>query len=90
MEVTTSATSAGHVTRGFIKAKSKSFRSFNCFLYHTMSGLYRRPSGAQSKRLLSSLSLAFVALLAVFCFTSPVVKAEEASSEYGTVIGIGT
>ncbi|KAK7440063.1 ATPase with role in protein import into the ER [Stygiomarasmius scandens] len=53
-----------------------------------MSGLYRRPSGAQSKRLLSSLSLAFVALLAVFCFTSPVVKAEDATSEYGTVIGI--
>ncbi|THU93826.1 heat shock protein 70 [Dendrothele bispora CBS 962.96] len=53
-----------------------------------MSGLYRRPSGVQSKRLLSSLSLAFVALLAIFSFTSPAVKAEEASSEYGTVIGI--
>ncbi|KAF5352939.1 hypothetical protein D9758_007870 [Tetrapyrgos nigripes] len=52
-----------------------------------MSGLHRRPSGAQSRRLLSSLSLLFAALLALLCFTSPAVKAEEVS-EYGTVIGI--
>lgn len=49
----------------------------------------RLPTRTQSRRLLSSLSLALFALTAVVCFTAPAVKAEEAHSEYGTVIGIG-
>ncbi|KAF9074519.1 heat shock protein 70 family [Rhodocollybia butyracea] len=47
----------------------------------------RRPSRSQSRRVLSSLSFAFFALLAAVSFCSPAVSAEEAS-EYGTVIGI--
>ncbi|KAJ3897069.1 hypothetical protein F5879DRAFT_1037488 [Lentinula edodes] len=39
----------------------------------------------QSRRVLSSLSFA---LLAVLTFCSPAVRAEESNSEYGTVIGI--
>ncbi|KAJ3720262.1 heat shock protein 70 family [Lentinula guzmanii] len=54
-----------------------------------MSRLSRRPSRSQSRRVLSSLSFAIFALLAVLTFCSPAVRAEESSSEYGTVIGIG-
>ncbi|KAH7868328.1 heat shock protein 70 family [Lentinula edodes] len=53
-----------------------------------MSRLSRRPSHSQSRRVLSSLSFAFFALLAVLTFCSPAVRAEESNSEYGTVIGI--
>ncbi|KAJ3980339.1 heat shock protein 70 family [Lentinula detonsa] len=53
-----------------------------------MSRLSRRPSRSQSRRVLSSLSFAIFALLAVLTFCSPAVRAEESSSEYGTVIGI--
>ncbi|KAJ3753171.1 heat shock protein 70 family [Lentinula raphanica] len=53
-----------------------------------MSRLSRRPSRSQSRRVLSSLSFALFALLAVLTFCSPAVRAEESTSEYGTVIGI--
>jgi hypothetical protein len=46
------------------------------------------PTHAQSRYILSSLSIAFFALLAIVCFTQP-VQAEEAHPQYGTVIGIG-
>lgn len=48
----------------------------------------RRPSRSQSRRVLSSLSFALFALLAIISFCSPAVNAEESTSEYGTVIGI--
>jgi heat shock protein 5 len=54
----------------------------------TMIRLARRPTRAQSRHILSSLSIAFLALLAVVCFTQPAL-AEEVHPEYGTVIGIG-
>jgi len=47
-----------------------------------------RPTRTQSRHFLSSLSIAFFALLAIVCFTQG-VQAEEAHPEYGTVIGIG-
>ncbi|KIN95578.1 hypothetical protein M404DRAFT_153608, partial [Pisolithus tinctorius Marx 270] len=51
---------------------------------------HRRPSRARSRHLLSSLSLFFVALVALLCFCSPVAAQDSAKkSEYGTVIGIG-
>ena len=53
-----------------------------------MIRLARRPTRAQSRNIISSLSIAFFALLAIVCFTQP-VQAEEAHPEYGTVIGIG-
>ncbi|KAL0952582.1 hypothetical protein HGRIS_006838 [Hohenbuehelia grisea] len=54
-----------------------------------MSRLSRRPSRTQSRRMLSSLSIAFFALLAIVCLCPVSVAAEEkAKSEYGTVIGI--
>ncbi|KIK50753.1 hypothetical protein GYMLUDRAFT_51014 [Collybiopsis luxurians FD-317 M1] len=53
-----------------------------------MSRLFRRPSRSQSRRVLSSLSFALFAFLAILSFCSPAVSAEEATSEYGTVIGI--
>lgn len=49
----------------------------------------RYPTRTQSRRILSSLSLGFFALVALACFTTPAVGAEEAHPEYGTVIGIG-
>ncbi|KAI6148136.1 heat shock protein 70 family [Pisolithus tinctorius] len=50
---------------------------------------HRRPSRARSRHLLSSLSLFFVALVALLCFCSPVAAQDSAKkSEYGTVIGI--
>lgn len=52
-----------------------------------MSRLARHPTRAQSWHLLSTLSFAVFALLALVSF-SP-VNAEEAHPEYGTVIGIG-
>ncbi|KAG5645645.1 hypothetical protein DXG03_005636 [Asterophora parasitica] len=48
----------------------------------------RSPTRTQTRRMLSSLSLGFFALVALACFTAPAAKAEEAKSEYGTVIGI--
>jgi len=53
-----------------------------------MASLARRPTRSQAKRLFSSLSVALFALVALVAF-SPVVQAEEAHPEYGTVIGIG-
>ncbi|KAK2462475.1 hypothetical protein APHAL10511_005445 [Amanita phalloides] len=47
----------------------------------------RRPTHAQSRQLLSSLSIFFIAFLAVLCFCPTAVQAE-AHPEYGTVIGI--
>ncbi|EIW76667.1 heat shock protein 70 [Coniophora puteana RWD-64-598 SS2] len=53
-----------------------------------MSGPHRRPSRAQSRKMVSSLSLIFFAFLAILCLC-PVASAQDASkSEYGTVIGI--
>ena len=48
----------------------------------------RRPTRPQSRHILSSISIAFFALLAIVCFTQA-VQVEEAHPEYGTVIGIG-
>ncbi|KAF9489101.1 heat shock protein 70 [Pleurotus eryngii] len=48
----------------------------------------RRPSRTQSRRLLSSLSIAFFALIAIVCLCPVAVRAEDGASEYGTVIGI--
>lgn len=51
----------------------------------------RPPTRIQSRRLFSSLSLAFFLLVAILCLTAPSVKAaDEPHAEYGTVIGIGT
>lgn len=55
-----------------------------------MSRLNCRPSRTQSQRIVSSVSIALFAFLALICLYSPVVKAEETHAEYGTVIGIGT
>ncbi|KAI5985101.1 heat shock protein 70 family [Pisolithus albus] len=50
---------------------------------------HRRPSRARPRHLVSSLSLLFVAFVAVLCFCSPVAAQESGKkSEYGTVIGI--
>ncbi|KAJ7830520.1 heat shock protein 70 family [Mycena olivaceomarginata] len=49
----------------------------------------RLPTRTHSLRILSSLSLIIVSLLALLAF-SPVASAEETHAEYGTVIGIGT
>jgi heat shock protein 5 len=52
----------------------------------------RPPTRTQSRRLLSSLSVAFLLLVALLCLTAPSVKAttsDPPNSEYGTVIGIG-
>ncbi|KAG6810250.1 78 kDa glucose-regulated protein [Tricholoma furcatifolium] len=46
------------------------------------------PTMRSTRRLFSSLSLGFFALVALACFTAPAAKAEESKSEYGTVIGI--
>lgn len=54
-----------------------------------MSRLARHPTRAQSWHLLSTLSFAVFALLALVSFSPAVVNAEEAHPEYGTVIGIG-
>jgi heat shock protein 5 len=48
----------------------------------------RLPTRSQTRRLLSSLSLGFLGLVAIACCVAPAAKAEEAKSEYGTVIGI--
>lgn len=53
-----------------------------------MSRLTSRPTRTHSLRILSSLSLLIISLLALVSF-SPVASAEEAHAEYGTVIGIG-
>jgi heat shock protein 5 len=49
----------------------------------------RPPTRTQSRRLFSSLSVAFFILVAILCFTAPVKAVEEPHAEYGTVIGIG-
>lgn len=49
----------------------------------------RLPTRSQSRRMFSSLSILLFALLAIVTLT-PTVSAEDAKSEYGTVIGIGT
>jgi heat shock protein 5 len=52
----------------------------------------RPPTRTQSQRLLSSLSVAFLLLIALLCFTAPPVKAntfDPPNPDYGTVIGIG-
>ena len=55
-----------------------------------MSRFARRPSRAQSRRLASSLSLFFVACLALLLVCPLAVKADEdAKAKYGPVIGIG-
>ncbi|KAI0789162.1 heat shock protein 70 [Abortiporus biennis] len=54
-----------------------------------MAGLYRRPTKTQSRRLASSLSLFFLACIALLLLCPAAVKADEDKSEkYGTVIGI--
>ena len=55
-----------------------------------MSRFTRRPSRTQSRRLASSLTLFFVAVLALLLVCPVAVKAEEdAKAKYGPVIGIG-
>ncbi|KAF9447484.1 heat shock protein 70 [Macrolepiota fuliginosa MF-IS2] len=53
-----------------------------------MSHSASRPTLTQSRRLISSLSILFFALLAILCLLPPAVRAEETHPEYGTVIGI--
>ncbi|KAJ6619031.1 heat shock protein 70 family [Mycena sp. CBHHK59/15] len=53
-----------------------------------MSRLTRRPTRTHSQRILSSLSLLVLTLLAIVSFSPSSVSAEEAHAEYGTVIGI--
>jgi len=59
-----------------------------------MLGPRRQSCHRQTRRVATSLSVAFIALIALFCLC-PVPtnaadrKAPEPSSEYGTVIGIG-
>jgi multidrug transporter EmrE-like cation transporter len=49
------------------------------------------PTRTQSRRLFSSLSIAFFLLVTILGLTAlPVKAAEEPHAEYGTVIGIGT
>ncbi|KAH9929470.1 heat shock protein 70 family [Fomitopsis serialis] len=51
--------------------------------------LPRRPSRSQSRRVVSSISLLFIALVAILCLCPVAVSADEDKrSEYGTVIGI--
>lgn len=53
---------------------------------------YRRPTRAQSTRVLSSISFVLFAFIAIVCLCPAVVKAESENTphpEYGTVIGIG-
>jgi hypothetical protein len=52
-------------------------------------GPARRPTRNQAITLFSSLSVFFFALLCLLAFCLPVVTAEDAHPEYGTVIGIG-
>lgn len=54
-----------------------------------LATMARRPSRTQSRHLLSSLSIAFFALIAIVCLCPVAVRAEDGASEYGTVIGIG-
>jgi heat shock protein 5 len=49
----------------------------------------RRPPRNQATALFPSLSFFFFALVCLLALCPPVVKAEEAHPEYGTVIGIG-
>ncbi|KAH8101324.1 heat shock protein 70 family [Cristinia sonorae] len=53
-----------------------------------MTRLSRRPTKHQARRFASSLSLFFVAVIAVLCLCPVAVRADENESEYGTVIGI--
>ncbi|KAM6501686.1 hypothetical protein JOM56_001663, partial [Amanita muscaria] len=56
----------------------------------SFSRLHWRPTKAQSSYPFSSLSFFFIDFLVVLCFCIPAVaQAEDAKSEYGTVIGIG-
>ncbi|KDQ54535.1 hypothetical protein JAAARDRAFT_49176 [Jaapia argillacea MUCL 33604] len=52
-----------------------------------MSRFSRRPSRSHSRRVVSGLSLVFLAFIALLCLC-PTVSAEDKKSEYGTVIGI--
>ncbi|EMD35028.1 hypothetical protein CERSUDRAFT_116540 [Gelatoporia subvermispora B] len=54
----------------------------------SMSRLHRRPTRTQSRRLASSMSLIFLAFLALILLCPVSVAAQEDKSEYGTVIGI--
>ncbi|KAF5345831.1 hypothetical protein D9756_010900 [Leucocoprinus leucothites] len=47
-----------------------------------------RPARTHSRRLLSTVSILFLAFLALVCLCPPAVSAEETHPEYGTVIGI--
>ncbi|KAG6331821.1 hypothetical protein ID866_7266 [Astraeus odoratus] len=54
-----------------------------------MSRHHRRPSRARSRTLVSSLSLLFLAFVAVLCLCPPAAAQDSGKrSEYGTVIGI--
>ncbi|XP_006455843.1 heat shock hsp70 protein [Agaricus bisporus var. bisporus H97] len=53
-----------------------------------MSPSVRHPTRTQSRTLLSSLSILFLAALAVLCFFPVAAHAEETHPEYGSVIGI--
>ena len=55
-----------------------------------MSRLPRRPSRPRARNVAASVSLLFVALLAIILLCPVNVKAQDEKSEYGTVIGIGT
>ena len=55
-----------------------------------MAGLHHRPTKSQSRRLVSSLSLVFLAFVAILLLCPVAVSADEdKKAQYGTVIGIG-
>lgn len=62
---------------------------FSNYHLHIMSPPPRRPTRTQSRRMLSSLSIVFFALLALLALCPAPAKAEETNPEYGIVIGIG-
>lgn len=51
--------------------------------------LPRRPTRTQSRRLLSSMSLVFLAFLALILLCPVSVNADDEKAKYGPVIGIG-
>ena len=64
--------------------------SFFFSLHLAMSRFSRRPTRTQSRRLASSLSILFFALLAVLLLCPASVSADADEKKYGSVIGIGT
>jgi hypothetical protein len=54
-----------------------------------MAGIRSRPTRTQARRVASTLSILFIALIAILCLCPVGVRADDNKEEYGTVIGIG-